>query len=161
MKLLFLDIDGVLNSHQWYRKNTSIVLWSKRELNEINPTALFLLKDFVELYNIKIIISSSWRIIMTYIEIKDMFKRLGWEDAPIIGATPIFNSVGSIRGHEIDKFLKEFKTKVNQYVILDDSSDMTQKQKQKHFVQTDWAYGLQDKHINLLKEKFNETMDRK
>ena len=75
------------------------------ELNEIDPTALFLLKDFIEQYNINIVISSSWRILMTFTEIKDIFQQVGWKDSPIIASTPILHSIGTIRGYEIDKFL--------------------------------------------------------
>lgn len=160
MKIIFLDIDGVLNSLQWDQSkklsedrfrdaNRSIF---DRTCEEIDPAALMLLKDFVLKHDIKIVISSSWRIITPYKRMIEIFAKICWRNAPVIGETPVINEIGSIRGNEIDLFLATMHEKVEKYAILDDSSDMTIFQKESHFVQTDWSWGLQEIHIRRLKD---------
>lgn len=55
-KYIFLDIDGVLNSNDWFEKNKDV-----DGLVEIDPSKLILLKEIVDCTEAKIILSSSWR----------------------------------------------------------------------------------------------------
>lgn len=155
MKLLFLDIDGVLNSLVWYKirnldenrfKDKDRSLFT-RTCEEIDPRPLNLLKEFVEENNIKIVVSSSWRLLMPYTELKEVFKKVGWEEAPLIADTSNFGS----RGEEIKAFIRDFKLPIDSYAIIDDDSDMTIEQKKSHFVKTEWCFGLQEEHIKKLK----------
>lgn len=60
MKVIFLDIDGVLNSDTYMEKqldNSSVGIES-----EIDPATLILLKKAVDTTGAKIVLSSSWRI---------------------------------------------------------------------------------------------------
>lgn len=159
MKVIFLDIDGVLNSELTAEK---MMAEGKTEANYdfIDEEKQNKLIKFLEKYCIKLVISSSWRI-DGYKETCEYFKKT--LSAPlipyIIGVTP--RSKSGFRGNEIDFFLhanrvkhEDFKhlmkddkyIKISEYCIIDDDSDMTDEQKKHHFVHTSWYDGLCDKH---------------
>ena len=41
---------------------------------------------------------------------------------------------------------------INEYCIIDDDCDMTDEQKQNHFVHTNWEIGLNKKHYPKIKK---------
>lgn len=55
MKVIFLDIDGVLNSRTYDRKRN----WN--EQTDIDETRLPLIKEIVDATDAKIVLSSTWR----------------------------------------------------------------------------------------------------
>ena len=55
-KYIFLDIDGVLNSMDWFEQNKYT-----KGYTEINPGKVKLLKEIVDRTDAKIILSSTWR----------------------------------------------------------------------------------------------------
>lgn len=160
MKVIFLDIDGVLN-----------VYCQSRDKYGCNFHQHFIdnLKEIIDTTNAKIVISSSWRMdgINT---MKDMwsFRKL---PGTIIDVTPNLHykistsgvDIDYCRGDEIQAWLDKH-TDVTNYVILDDDSDMLDSQKS-NFVQTsnnpthpdsiDTGYGLTkictQAAINILK----------
>lgn len=158
MKVIFLDIDGVLNCENAYRSgeckyvewinhrgdkdhHQAFCSWSKEWLNKL-----------IDDTDAKIVISSTWR--HSGIE----FMRKVWEieemSGEIIGITPSFrgdvNGYTIPRGCEIDKWLddagfyhinwsKEEQEKqikkcgIENYIIIDDDSDMLYGQRN-HFI---------------------------
>lgn len=149
MKILFLDIDGVLNSEEFFKKRAK----------GLHPTAIdnymaLLVYRIVEATGCKIVLSSSWR---------------GYEDGEkeierMIGVklhdrTP--RSESHLRGVEIHEWLRKNVKGFNstykgdfRIAILDDDSDMLMWQKD-HFFHTSWKVGLTDeiaaaviKHLN-------------
>lgn len=138
MKLIFLDIDGVLNnildhkiSHQFLGKASEYKV-------DISQSNFDILKYLTTLTNAHIVISSSWRKSPFYknhenedvpneeIEIikkfKQLFSKFGWDNAPIIGITP---SLSGFRGEEVATYLDEISKNyvIEDYIILDDDSD--------------------------------------
>ena len=142
IKLLFLDIDGVLNNA------TSSTYWERKDKDgfynfcPINTTNLFMI---VEETGCKIVISSSWRIRAKNLdEMKGWFK--GWpliQDA-IISSTPMFR-LNCKRGAEIIEWFKKTKNLDlfldSHFAVVDDDSDMDGIPDQ-HFFQTDGYHGL-------------------
>jgi hypothetical protein len=137
MKVIFLDIDGVLNVIPQGRDQYGSIFHPQFEDN---------LQYLIEQTKANIVISSTWR----YSGLKVMQNM--WRDrglpGNIINITPIhFNS--RYRGEEIDAWLKE--NQVDNYVIIDDDNDMLPEQ-MLNFVQTygnhehtdavDFGYGL-------------------
>lgn len=132
MKVIFLDIDGVLNTHNYFMKqveNNNGKINSDFQLN-FCPESLINLKKIVESTDAKIVISSTWRgsadvsyhsPIRKYW--KAIIKNLGSVGLhnKIIGTTPLLEEP-SIRGREITEWLKN--NKVDNFVILDDDDDM-------------------------------------
>ena len=66
MKLLFLDIDGVLNSEEyaiWCTENDEGKEYIKNGGDIfIDKKVVFRIKELCEKYNVRLVISSSWRI---------------------------------------------------------------------------------------------------
>lgn len=57
MKVIFLDVDGVLNSNDWLENNTV------RKENGVNPEKVKLLAEIVQNTNATVVLSSTWRYI--------------------------------------------------------------------------------------------------
>lgn len=144
MKVIFLDIDGVLNN---VRSNTFGELWNESGWDHACIANLIATLDSTKA---KIVISSTWRLLFSKEELEAMFlKRFGFE-LPIIGRTPTpkefdrvrFSEVveGVSRGKEIQVWLDRHP-EVERFVILDDDSDMLESQLP-FFVQTDFENGL-------------------
>lgn len=165
MNIIFLDIDGVFNSE---RLADRLVSQGCTEANhdfiDLNELTKFIY--FINKYNIKIVISSSWRI-DGYKETCDYLKdTLMSPIIPyVIGVTP--RSQSGFRGTEIDFFIYANKVNheqysflmkdaqyitIDNYCIIDDDDDMTDKQKQYHFVQTNLLEGLTEKHYPKIKK---------
>lgn len=130
MKLLFLDIDGVCNSEEFFRKNP-------KEHFPIDPNAALLVKKIILYTGCKVILSSTWRHHPD--NVVEIEKRI----------TPIFHTTPScctgIRGAEIYKWMNDhisYKERdETRYAILDDDSDMLLWQKD-NFFQTSGKIGL-------------------
>lgn len=155
-KICFLDIDGVLNSEQYYLEKSQHKRWNEFEekyenehiafgLANIDPKAVELLNKLTESTGAKIVVSSSWRGDST---LQTIFTLAGIKE-PIYGETPRLYS--RYRGQEIQQWLD--KHKCNKYVILDDDRDFFDSQLP-YFVHTDWKIGLTEsdisKAINIL-----------
>ncbi|OQC17563.1 HAD domain-containing protein [Candidatus Skiveiella danica] len=129
MKVLFLDIDGVLNS-----RRTAVAFGSYphklAHLERFDHAALGLVRRLCEA-GVSVVLSSSWREEYQHSEIGRAL------DLPIIGGTPVLS--GS-RGSEIAAWLVEHED-VRTWAIVDDDPDMLEEQRG-CFVQTDPDNGL-------------------
>lgn len=121
MNIIFLDIDGVLNSTSGTTHNEKFGFDDKLVSN------LKFILDSVP--DTKIVVSSSWRTLL-YDEFQSknipwreiLVKKLGYSDSILIGDTPYLISTENRRGNEIKQWLDEnrVKLKVDKFVILDD-----------------------------------------
>ena len=121
MNIIFLDIDGVLNSH---RKLKEVYERTHKPHSGYNypfdEICLSNLKVLVELTNSKLVITSSWRKDKKGInKIIEALKEYEL-DQHIIGYTPILNKP---RGIEIQEYLNQLDYNPN-FIILDDDTDM-------------------------------------
>lgn len=149
-KFIFLDIDGVLNSEQFYEEKTQQERFEELRkefeddiaymLANIDLKAVELLNKLTDATKAKIVVASSWRACF---DLQDIFNYAGIKE-PISGITPYLSS--GHRGREISEWLKNIK-KPYKYVILDDDNDMLEEQLN-NFVQADWREGLTDKDIS-------------
>lgn len=155
-KIIFLDIDGVLNSNEtaFYFRLHNINQNGYGEFfsaDEVPTNANVCwgqdlvdnLRRIVDATKAEIVISSTWRITHPVNQFPEMFKLYGWDNAPVIGRTKQF---GDCRGDEIKEWLIR-NPEVTNYVILDDNSDML-KEQSGHFVKTSEKYGLSVKNAN-------------
>lgn len=161
MKVLFLDIDGCLNSTRWFDQYTS-----KRALRlhritrtgiadyKLDPVAIGRVNRVTRETGAVICVSSNWRLgnEKAWAETCWMLKYRGLE-AEIIGRTPeIVPKSGIIigkvdRGLEIQAWLDKHP-EVKAFAIIDDFDDMAHL---KHrLVQTKMATGLLDEHAEQL-----------
>lgn len=149
MKVLFLDVDGVLNSLKtWALYGDSSPLAKDQKFN-LDPTAL----RFIQLLHaqgVEIVISSTWRLHKNLGDFKDV---LGFS---VKGKTGREVSSGSVRGNEIDLWLKNHP-EVEQYCIVDDDSDMLEEQLP-YFVKTNYRDGLQFDHMEKICKIFGMSV---
>ncbi len=164
LKLLFLDIDGVLNSESsgialgigsparinryTMNKNQELVYYphSKRSLLWSDVSVGILLKIIQE-FDYQIVISSSWRhFVESTKEWEQMFNLYhhGFT-GKVYGITPkrSYALDDLTRGSCIEEFLKDCPDQVDDYIILDDNSDMTKTQiEENKFIKINGTYGL-------------------
>lgn len=182
MKVIFLDIDGVLNHEEWYKKPEVIAI-SKRpgfkgteKEYHFDPEAWKWVQKLIDETDAKIVLSSSWRWYDLPATIED-FKGTAFQPIldNLVGVTPVLLS--RCRGEEIRRFFdivtgnitqnvpgfKDFlrdhpletittnHEQIDNYVIIDDASDVTKEQK-KHLVQVDSWVGMQEDNYKKAKQ---------
>lgn len=131
MKILFLDIDGVLNSS---RSCLAFGMYpmNLQQLHAFDHVAIGLIQTLCEADpNVKIVLSSAWRLTYKHDAVG---KALG---LPIIDRTVMLNTS---RGAEIAEWLGRHPD-IETWVIVDDDDDMLDSQ-QSRFVKTDHSEGL-------------------
>ena len=144
MRVLFLDIDGVLN-RRGTKERCNGYLGVDRELSRRFLT-------WLRGTDVKVVLSSTWR------NHPEMWGHLREAGIEWIGVTPdlvrrhvsgVYEA--TVRGDEIKRWLDD--NQITSYAILDDCSDMLEHQKP-YFVQTDENFGIEDKHIARLNQIF-------
>lgn len=141
MKLIFLDIDGVVNTEahlRWRFKRSG----PNGSQEEWCPVACENINTLAERAgdNVGIIISSTWRLGRSFQELRRLIDENGIK-VRIMGKTPNHAPHPATRGEEIQAFLRETPIDVENYVILDDDKDMLPEQRD-HFVQCDFRDGF-------------------
>lgn len=122
--IIFLDFDGVVNTFYWEKQPDGslkhTMCWpSDGYVNNIQ--AIGWLNELFYKIPYDIVVSSTWRMHLTEIELQEILWRSGLKkDIKVVGKTPVLYQQ---RGFEIEKWLKDnnFKQK---FIILDDDSDM-------------------------------------
>lgn len=138
MKVLFLDFDGVMNSHSGYvmRNYEGEALEEEYLLFEEHIEVLNWLMN--EVPDTKIIISSTWRKYLKLKEMRDKMVEKGFQypDA-VIGVTPI----GKSRGLDIKDWLENNKDNdIESFIIVDDAN--IKEYKDDHFIRIHPNYGF-------------------
>ena len=184
MKIIFLDIDGVLNHEEWYtsgRAHEAYEATGKTDIKAYNfdPESWKWIQKLIDETGAKIVLSSSWRWYDLQATIEE-YKNTAFKPIidNLVGVTP--GTMSRNRGQEINRFfdivngnitqnlpqaiewLKEHPLeilsstgqKIDQYVIFDDNIDMTKEQK-KHLVQVDSWVGIQEKDYIKAKKILN------
>ena len=140
MKIIFLDIDGVLNStgsYLYYMRN------EKNETESLCPIAVSNLNYIMEKTStdVFIVISSCWRHFYNIELLRKIFKKQGFLfEEHIIDYTPTNMDRNDVRGEEIQRWLDGHKD-VEKYAIIDDTDDMLESQ-MKNFFKTNPQDGL-------------------
>ena len=151
-KVIFLDVDGVLNCGQTRIKCCGFT--------GVDDDKCMLFTELVERTGAKVVLSSTWR------KFPDMLPYL-WEHlgeavhAAVIGQTLVLESravggsglwVGVTRGDEIADWLKRHPL-VRDFVILDDDGDMGALEP--FLVRTDWQTGLTKERADEAARRLN------
>jgi HAD domain in Swiss Army Knife RNA repair proteins len=132
MKVLFLDIDGVLNCDST-KERVDISFGGFLGIDHRLKKRYL---DWLQGKDIHVVLSSSWRLDERFTEILKS-ERIHWEsETPNLGR----------RGKDINQWIKDHKhPQVSKVAILDDSSDMHPVGR--YLVQTSEVDGLQDRHL--------------
>jgi 16S rRNA C1402 (ribose-2'-O) methylase RsmI len=150
MKVLFLDIDGVLNSHQSIRMffRQAGMPSSGAAIHFCPISSSNLQEIMARIPDLKIVVSSTWRIGNTLETMREELRSSGIDLNRVIGMTPVFRNLSRERGLEIQKWLDDHP-EVSEFVIVDDDSDMLHLMPK--LVQTDTRLGLMwDKAADIL-----------
>jgi hypothetical protein len=138
MKILLLDMDGVLNSANYLHTKPR----ESMPFEHINPEAVAILNRIVRETGCKIVISSSWRVILPWWVLRMVLACRGFKFVKsVIGETP--RGAFDNRGMEIASWLNKHP-EVERFVIVDDDADMAHLMP--NLVQTSWHSGLDGVH---------------
>lgn len=173
-KILFVDIDGVLNSQDWYDRRPKTGWEDNPDGRWFDPAAVAHLKRVTDETGAEVVVSSSWKMrgLQGCIEL--------WKEQQLPGKvldiTPylMHKDFNVPRGCEILKWLKDYgldrnffsaerqkedcdKAGIFNYAIIDDDPDMLYTQKD-HFVQTTFKEGMLDHHSDALIEILNTPL---
>lgn len=150
-RIVFLDIDGVLNSSQWWRDKDSVP-WVDCQ---IDPRAVDLLNRIAPPETTRIVVSSAWRL-MGRQSVTDVLRRVGVK-ARVVGVTPDLVRLGDCRrGTEIATWLAEHGERISAYVVIDDDHDAGIGH-ERVFIKTDFAWGLTEEHVTMAREMFESV----
>jgi hypothetical protein len=121
MKVIFLDIDGVLNNNSW--------LSNQQNYDKFCPNNVKIFNYLIKGTDAKVVISSTWRL-YPHLDLKKIFKDQG-VDCDIIGFTPDLSKQengiyrGVIKGAEIWMWILNWNgEKIESFIIFDDEDDM-------------------------------------
>lgn len=156
MKIIFLDIDGVLNSRIYDRKRN----WN--EQTDIDETRLPLVKRIVDETGAKIVLSSTWRVHWDAdckkcdgdgVYINETFAKYGltvYDKTPDLG-------IDFDRPDEVKSWLGSAREAVDGFVIIDDYR-YGWGALYKNFVKTNpnLGLGLEEEHADKAIEILNE-----
>lgn len=147
MKVIFLDIDGVLNT-----------IYTKERINGmifVEDKYIKILKEICDKTGAKVVLSSSWRSgwydidngnnntrdAKDFIALRDKLLEFGIE---LFDKTPDISAMK--RGEEIKQWLEEHKDlNITNFVIFDDMAIV--KPFNRYFIQTSFAEGMKEKYI--------------
>lgn len=110
MKVIFLDVDGVLNSDEYFDKIRNLDIQGIER--EVDIEKIKLLKKAIDKTGAKVVLSSSWR----YTKYAQYLKELLSNYDIYVDSTPFIENE---RGLEIKKWLSDNQD-VEDFVILDD-----------------------------------------
>ena len=152
MKVIFLDIDGVLNYKKWRLSQSK---FSRRKAKPIDERKVKLLSYIIKKTKAKIVLSSSWRFIMNKecfkmksraYKVHKIFNKYKIRIADMTGNDFIGNdkSVWG-RGYEILSYLEKH-SKIKKYAVVDDAVLELQTFNKEHLFLTDYNKdGLNEK----------------
>ena len=161
MKIVFLDIDGVLNHAGWLvnrMRHEDLAMRYAFHAKEdmlrsacgLDPACIEQLNFIYEETGARFVLSSTWRKDHTVIQMNRLLRYYGFESY-LVGTTHSLVKkpektehglwVSAGRGREIELWLKTMNFyEPTRIAILDDDGDMTPYMD--HLVQTDWEVGL-------------------
>jgi hypothetical protein len=163
MKIIFLDIDGVMNSMRFCEElsiRTKQTGGSTATREMIDPEAVARLNKLIEETEAVVVVSSSWRKIFDVPTLQDLLDAKGFagkviDVTPDLSGEPIYlPNQRRERGFEIARWVRDNAPDAL-FVVFDDDGDMTAVQER--FIQTSWGLGLLDEHIARARELLMPT----
>lgn len=155
LRVLFLDIDGVLNSSSYFRREVGEAdgrCMAAYENTQLDPLAIERLNRVIDVTNAEVVISSAWRIGNRIGAIQRAMRDRGFRHR-LYCKTPVLLGGEGLRNNEIQKWLDDNQP-VERFAIVDDLfvagiGFVPQ------FVLTDYEDGLTDVHADRLIQILN------
>ena len=149
--IIFLDIDGVLNSTESMSKLSK---QRKEHIDLPDKKLIDNLNYILDKTNAKIIVSSCWRYTHSEFSLDIILYLCGLQPYKVIGITPTVH-MNRVRGQEIQVWIDKNKERINNFVIIDDDTDMGNLSR--YLVKTNSKVGLTrddaEKAIKILRRK--------
>lgn len=137
INVLFLDIDEVLNCTNINEVHKEVLFLGQNTHDRFNPTLISNMNNLIARYNMKIVISSTWRKLFDFITLTDILKNQMGLVGEVIDYTTNYyldtdyryryeddpTALPRDRGLQITRWLKEHKYNVDSYLVIDDSLD--------------------------------------
>jgi len=142
MKVLFLDIDGVMN-------NRELLIEYGHDI--IGHDMLVRLKRIIEATKAEIVLSSTWRVLPNSLKI--VKNKLADHGLKLNSCT--VEIIGGERSTEIQVWLMKNQDKISRFAILDDDSDAGTNGLNHSFFQTTFNVGLDDKMTDVVAKHLN------
>jgi len=165
MKVVFLDVDGVLNTEETFERNYQEYLVTNVRKEPIDEERIKYLKDIIVATGAKIVLSSSWRlhcefegrtIVSSEPHMKyliDLLSKYGLMLYDITG----YDRDGN-RGNEIMEWLA--REEVDNFIVLDDSVQDLEQFVDKELIKTNFYRGGEESglclsHVDAAIKKLN------
>lgn len=159
MKIIFLDMDGVLCTHRAFFAQGEFGIM--RALDREAVQLLNVLCEISDVEEVRYVLSSTWRKYNTREWMESHLKSFGWTGS--FHDDWATKSLNGIRGLEVNEWLSRH-SEVTNYVIIDDDSDFMEEQKS-HFVQTHVYDGISFDNfiraVNILHGDDGEALKRR
>lgn len=162
MKVIFLDIDGVLA--KFGKEYSSPFRIIQGQYTCMEPELVFILNKLVDKTDCELVLSSSWRHDPKWREImkasgiiKPFLDCTATKTKVIGGHNGGSKKEGTYqrkRGNVIKAWLREHPEVVS-YAILDDDEDAGYGHPQENFFKTDVAVGITEQHAQAIENLFN------
>lgn len=148
-KILYTDIDGVLNSKAYENKlGRRMIINGAGDFPDIDPEAMKRMNRIIEATGCDVILSSGWRF---FPNMQKFIYKSGLSVFP-----GIVDTCGRDRGFEILSHVQK-RNNVYSYAILDDNDFTISEIHGSHFIKTNFDTGLTDADadnvINILNNK--------
>lgn len=157
MKVIFLDVDGVLNSDDYFDKIENLNIEGIE--NDIDVEKIKLLKEAVKQTGAKVVLSSSWRYTRKAKELRELLLNYGI----YVDATPFLENK---RGIEIKEWIKSHND-IEDFIILDDEIfDSYDEELMKKLIKISncngrgFGEGLQQKDIDEIIQRLGRKKER-
>lgn len=135
-RILFLDVDGVLNSTKYFESAKDR---SMSPESDIDPKAVRLLNKLVREGDLEVVLSSTWRLLYPTPGVQKFLAARGFK-SELAGSTPDLSQLDKQRGDEIQMYLSNLDVPAEAVIILDDFEQMGKLDK--HLVRTNEDIGL-------------------
>ena len=139
MKILFLDIDGVVNCESTAQRHRGAI--------GIDPYMALLVARIVERTGAKVVLSSTWRL---WADARDEVRS---QVCDFIDSTS--SIAGASRGEEIQDWI-DLHPEITKYAILDDDTAILDNQKENWF-RTYWHKGITKEIAERVVEHLGEN----
>ena len=165
INVLFLDLDGVIN-------NTTDDLYSFKFMgydtgDKFSIKLVHNLNTLIKHYDLKIVLSSSWRKLYDIISMREIFIQMGIEGELIDYTTKEYmdktyykdleydkSRIPKDRGMQISHWLDERKYNIDKYLVIDDDID-AKFGHENNFIKTNVKVGFDDITLKETIEKFD------
>lgn len=146
-KIIFLDLDGVLNISEG--KNSTF----KSRMEHFEPHLINMFNEFLDEFSINIVLSSSWRT--DFEDALDQLANAGFKHIDlIISKTPFDPEKYLFRGEEIKAWINENNFNGKFICIDDDINQIIEFIEIEYCLKSDPSKGISKENIEYLKKYF-------